>query len=140
VSSTPTYVFDAWAWLAWLQRERPAFDKVAELLDKAEREEIRICTSIVNAGEVYYRLAKTRGQREAGLFRERLPVTPVSVISIHDDDVVWTAADLKAAANISYADSFAASLARRLDADLVTGDPEMRHLEGIRVCWLERKR
>jgi predicted nucleic acid-binding protein len=38
---------------------------------------------------------------------------------------------------VSYADAFAAATARRLDAVLVTGDPEFRSLSGsVKIHWL----
>jgi hypothetical protein len=40
----------------------------------------------------------------------------------------------------SYADSFAAALARNKNASLLTGDPEFRHLEEdgfLKLTWLD---
>ena len=47
------------------------------------------------------------------------------------------AGDLKARHRISYADCFAAALAKDRKADLVTGDKEFKKIEGdVSVHWL----
>jgi hypothetical protein len=51
----------------------------------------------------------------------------------------FTAAALKANDPISYADSFAATLAKINNAWLLTGDPEFRNLEEdgiLEITWL----
>jgi predicted nucleic acid-binding protein len=47
------------------------------------------------------------------------------------------AAHLKANHRLSYADAFAAALAREYNAAVVTGDPEFRALgDKVRLAWL----
>ncbi len=55
-------VLDAWAMLAWLNDEQPAADKVQKMLDEAETGGLQLRMSIINVGEVYYRLARIRGE------------------------------------------------------------------------------
>jgi predicted nucleic acid-binding protein len=51
--------------------------------------------------------------------------------------MVLLAADFKSRHKISYADAFAAALAKQRQAELVTGDPEFRTLDSeIRIHWL----
>jgi ribonuclease VapC len=51
------------------------------------------------------------------------------------------AAQIKARHKLSYADCFAAALARKLDAILVTGDQEFSQLEDIvAIEWLTTRR
>ncbi|MGB9890127.1 MAG: PIN domain-containing protein [Anaerolineae bacterium] len=58
-------------------------------------------------------------------------------MSLPDRDLTFAAAHVKAYHSISYADAFAAALARKHDATLVTGDPEFQKVEGlIRIEWL----
>jgi len=46
---------------------------------------------------------------------------------------------LEAWHRISYADAFAAALAQQLAAPVVTGDPELRDIEGeVAVEWLDQ--
>ncbi len=124
MGATPTVVLDAWAVLAWLQGEEPAAGDVDDLLQRSHAGEVRLLLSIVNAGEVFYRVAKVRGPAAGSRLRgdlERLPLTLVSA----DDALVWAAAGLKARAPLSYADAFAVALAQREGAPVATGDPEI---------------
>jgi predicted nucleic acid-binding protein len=50
---------------------------------------------------------------------------------------VWRAADEKRSYAISYADAFAAALAKEHDAELVTGDAEFRSISALKLLWLE---
>ena len=131
-------ILDSWALLAWLQDERPAADEVDELLANVDRAPVAM--SRINAGEIYYVIAKSRSISRAEEFRrvqERMPITLASVT----DDQVWRAARLKAIYPLSYADGFAAALALHRDATLVTGDREFEPLvdgEGLKIQWLTR--
>jgi predicted nucleic acid-binding protein len=130
-------VLDAWALLAWLGNEQPAADAVQEMLDAAEEGSVELHLSVINAGEVYYRLAKDRGRKAATRFRAGLASMPVRVhLPIAED--VWQAAQLKSRAPISYADGFAAALAQQLGAKLLTGDADFAGISDLRVEWLRR--
>jgi predicted nucleic acid-binding protein len=120
-------VLDAWAVLAFLQGEEPAAARVKSLLEEAEAGAIDLFISIINLGEVVYRIGKVHGEREAlatlaDLRRLTLTVVPA------DEDAVWAAVRFKTRHAISYADAFAAATAEALDAVLVTGDPELVQL------------
>ena len=122
------YVLDAWALLALLQSEEPAASRVRELLLEGERQQATVLLSIVNLGEVYYRVGK-RSNRAAALDTlkdiRRLSLTIVSA----SDEMVLAAADLKIEHAISYADAFAVALADRAGATLVSGNPEFDQLQ-----------
>jgi hypothetical protein len=47
-------VLDAWAILAYLQREEPAASRVREILKKAEARQVDLFVSLINVGEVFY--------------------------------------------------------------------------------------
>ena len=48
------------------------------------------------------------------------------------------AAIYKATKKLAYADAFAAALAKILNAELVTGDPEFKEIENeIKIGWLK---
>jgi ribonuclease VapC len=50
---------------------------------------------------------------------------------------IIAAAKLKATRRISYADGFAAALAQRVGASLVTGDPELKAIaDVVTVEWI----
>jgi predicted nucleic acid-binding protein len=55
-----------------------------------------------------------------------------------DEKVVLTAAHIKANHRLSYADAFAAATAQLWRGKLLTGDPELKALDGseITVEWL----
>jgi ribonuclease VapC len=124
-----SYVLDAWALLALLQSEEPAASRVRQLLLEGDRQQATLLISIVNLGEVYYRVGRRSDRATAldtlnDIRRLSLTIVPVS------DETVFAAADFKMAYAISYADAFAAALADRTDATLVTGDPEFDQLRG----------
>ena len=70
----------------------------------------------------------------------RIKALPIKVIERIDEELLLTAAGLKAKYLISYADSFAAALALIKSCPLLTGDPEFTSLEKqgkISIEWLK---
>ena len=132
-----TAVVDSWAVLAWIQRQAPAWEIVQNLFDQADNGQVTILMSAINAGEVFYILAKSRSRELAERFRRLLGTIPMSVV-VPDLDAVWGAAELKAAHRTSYADGFAARLALSHDCELYTGDPEFGCISSLRVHRLTR--
>ncbi len=126
-------VLDAYALLAYL-KEEPGYARVEELM---VREGGDILINSVNLGEVYYVLARERGVRGADHFLSHvLPNLPITVAENSFDEVI-AAARLKAAHAISYADCFAAAMAIRERAPLVTGDPDFRKLgKAVEIDWI----
>ena len=131
------YALDAWAILAFLQGEEPAASRVREVIEGAQEGTARLFASIINIGEVYYRVGKMRNQKEADSVLQDLYLLPIEVISA-EDDIVLDAARLKMKYTLSYADAFAAVTAQQKDATLLTGDPELLDLK--RVVKIERLR
>jgi predicted nucleic acid-binding protein len=128
-------VVDSWALLAWI-RDEPAAARVEALLKKADAGRVRLSMSWINAGEVYYMLARKHGQKTAEEFLLRLPALPLRLVLPCEDDII-SAARLKSRQRLAYADAFAVVLAQREGGALVTGDPELRRLEeGIAIEWL----
>ena len=130
-----SYVFDSFALIAHLEGEargRP----VRGLLTALKEGRARVCMSVVNVGEVVYRARKQHGVH---LAESALRFIRSLAMELHDADLDLTlaAAALKAEYPIAYADAFAAALAQKLDATLVTGDPEFKLLEDvISIEWL----
>lgn len=133
---------DAFAWLAWLQEE-PGASMVQRWLDEAEAGRAECVTSIVNLGEAYYRLIRVERREQAEsmwqmALRGTLPVSVKDATSKR----VRRAAELKATHPIAYADAFAVATALEFRATLLTGNPEIKPLEGqqdLRVQWLPRR-
>jgi predicted nucleic acid-binding protein len=92
--------------------------------------------SVVNLGEVWYSIARTTSPETADQYVHEIKGMAIEIV-----DIDWTltrqAAAFKVNGNISYADCFAAALAKLRKAELVTGDKEFKPLEGeIKIFWL----
>ena len=103
---------------------------------RAEAGSTELFMSMINVGEVFYMLVKRRSRSEGESFLDRvLPALPVEIV-VPDRALILEAAKWKADHRISYADGFALATAVRLNARLVTGDPEMRDLDAKRIEWV----
>lgn len=129
------YVLDSWAVIAYLEDE-PSGEMVEELIATAHEEQTPIYMSVVNVGEVWYTLAREVSEEEANA-----GVKMLSDLRIQFENVDWEltmeAARFKSQNKMSYADAFAAALAKVKKADLVTGDNEFKPLDGqIKISWV----
>lgn len=124
----PAYVLDAWALLALLQGEEPAAERVAELIRAQAGGQAALSVSVINLGEVYYRVGKASGIPAAETVMADLREMELDVLPA-DETTVFHAARLKAFNRISYADAFAAVAAESQEATLVTGDAELQAVD-----------
>ncbi|MFO7917170.1 MAG: PIN domain-containing protein [Anaerolineales bacterium] len=132
------FVLDAWAFLALLQAEEPAASRVKQLLSGAQKNALDLCVSVINLGEVIYRIGRVKDEDEAWKTLDQLRNLPLTVIPA-TEDAVFAAVDFKIHYTISYADAFAAATADELGAVLVTGDPELLQLgDRVRIERLKR--
>jgi len=127
------YVLDSFAVLAYLGNEEGA-DKVEELIDKAEKGEIKLFMNYVNLGEVYYIVTREFGTakaNEAVAIIKRLPIEFVEV----NESLALTAGRIKAMHSLSYADAFVVATAIDKKGIIVTGD---REFEGVYpdILWI----
>lgn len=133
-----SFALDAWALLAYLQGEEPAASRVREAIESAQEGTVRLFISIINLGEVYYRVGKIKNAKEAESTLTDLRLLPITILSATDETVL-AAARLKMTHSISYADAFAAVTAMQKDAALLTGDPELLNLKKlVRIAKLHR--
>ena len=132
-----TKVLDSWALMAFLHDE-PAAAEVEKLLLKAAEEKHKLLLCVVNWGEIYYSVARAEGETVADQKAADLATLAIELVPVDDDlQLVREAAKLKATKKMSYADCFAAALAKTRNAELVTGDPEFKEVEGeVKVAWL----
>lgn len=132
-----TKVLDSWALIAFFEDE-PAADAVEKLLQQATDEKHRLLMSVVNWGEVYYNTLRGVSPKAAEQKTQEIAALPIDIIGVSDDlALARQAAIFKATHKLSYADCFAAALAKHKSAELITGDPEFRSLEKeIRIQWL----
>jgi predicted nucleic acid-binding protein len=125
---TQQFVLDAWALLALLQKEEPAASRVKQLLEAATAGDVELFVSIINLGEVIYRVGKVRGEVEAQETLDLIRRLPLTVLPA-SESAVFSAVAFKIHYAMSYADAFAAAAAESLDAPLLTGDPELVALQ-----------
>jgi len=137
----PAKVLDSWALVAFFEDE-PAAEQVEELLLRAAQQNVRLYLSALNWAEVYYNTMREVSQMAADARAAELATLPVEIVGVADDlKLARQAAQFKARFRISLADAFAAALAKEKKAELVTGDPEFRTMDGqIKILWLPQGR
>ncbi len=122
------YVLDANVLLDHLG-QRAAAKRVNALLKEALRSEQPLLISAVNWGEVLCSVWKESGEAAAIETVSIVDGLPVEIVPVSADDA-FAAARLKSVHRLPYADSFAAALAFREKATLVTSDPQLP------ILWL----
>jgi len=130
-----TKVLDSYALMAFFEDE-PGADFVRGLIQKAVETDTNLLMSVVNLGEVWYSIARTNSADIADQYIHEIMGMGIEIV-----DTDWTltrqAAAFKVKGNISYADCFAAALAKLKKVELITGDKEFKSLEGeIRISWI----
>lgn len=132
-----TKVLDSWALMAFF-RDQSAADAVEELLMQAVGDRHKLLLSVVNWGEIYYSVMRADGQDAAEQKAREIAALPIDIVGVGDDlSLVRQAAIYKARHRMGYADCFAAALAKLRKAELITGDPDFKQVEGeIKVRWL----
>jgi len=131
----PGTVLDSFALIAYFRGE-PAGVPVKQLLQKAGKADEPLHMTEVNYAEVKYMILRKNG---AEAWEQASRILIVLPIDFHPVDRVLAdlAADLKSRFSFSLADAFAAALAKKQKAVLVTADPEFKAVEReVRVSWL----
>lgn len=128
-------VLDSWPVMAYLQGEPPV-DRIIEIIADAHDRGDSLLISVVNAGEVWYSIAKRGGTDAADSAIGMMRSLGIEFINV-DWATTQIASSYKALGGISYADCFAAALAKQTKATLITGDQEFKQLEKeITINWL----
>jgi len=129
------WVLDSYAVLALLQGE-PGAEDVVKQIEAAQQGRSRVLMTWVNVGEVLYTIERRRGSDSVPQVLGLLEASAVSFVDV-DRSLALMAASIKANHALAYADAFAAALAMREDAPLMTGDPEFGQLEDqVSIHWL----
>lgn len=131
------YILDSYAILCFLQDE-PGADKVAHILKQAKEDKTKLFITWVNLGEVYYRVWREYGEVEAKRVLDVLATWPMEILII-DSELTIMAATVKAQNRLAYADAFAIGAALLKNAQVVTGDPEIKEASNklaFEVYWL----
>ena len=85
---TRHYVLDAWAILALLQQEDPAATRVRQCLEEALANKTLLSISIINLGEVTYRIGKVKGEDAAWETLQQLRQLPLTVLQATEEAVL----------------------------------------------------
>lgn len=129
------YVLDSWAVLAYMEDESSG-QKVADLIGDAHEHGIPMLMSVVNVGEVWYILGREVSEAEADKALHELRQLGIEFQDV-DLELARLAGGFKAKHRMSYADCFAAALAKEHKAELVTGDREFKQIEGnVKISWV----
>lgn len=128
-------VLDTHGLLVFLERE-PGFEKVKSLFVAALEEDNNLLMTSVNFGEVYYIILREFGEEKVGEVEKIIQTLPIEIVDV-DIQLAREAARFKAIKKISYADCFAAALAKLREGEVVTGDKEFKALEGeVKISWV----
>lgn len=128
-------VIDSHPVMALLNKE-DNYVEVLNFLKNAQKNKAEMIMSSINFGEIYYSVLRLLGEQKAGSLYNMIIAMPISIVS-PDIETVIQASKYKAFKKMSYADCFAAALAKTEGAALLTGDPEFKEVEKeIRIIWL----
>jgi predicted nucleic acid-binding protein len=134
-----TMVLDAHA-LMVLFNDEPGADEVEKILLKAEKGNPRLLMSVINWGEIYYSIMRGASQEIADSKAHEIAGMRIELVPVdaRDLELVREAAVFKATKKMSYADCFAAALAKTRNTELVTGDRDFKAVEGDlkKIRWL----
>ena len=134
----PVKVLDSWALIAFFEDE-PAAAQVEKLLLQAEAGTHKLLLSAINWGEIYYNTMREVSQEAADRLAINLAGLTIEIVGVEGQNLqlVRQAAIFRASRKLSYADAFAAALAKLRNAELVTGDREFKLVEDeIKIAWL----
>jgi predicted nucleic acid-binding protein len=128
-------VLDSWAVIAYLEGES-ASEEVADIIADAHDQNIPLLITVVNAGEVWYIIARQVSSTDADRSIKHLRDLGIEFIDA-DWPLANGAAYFKSRNKMSFADAFAAALAKDTKAQLITGDQEFKQVEqDIAIKWL----
>jgi len=131
-----TIVLDSWAIMSYLQGE-PSAERVADIIADAHEDNVPLLMSVVNAGEVWYIIARRASESDADRSIRELKQLGIKLVDA-DWDIAHDAGKFKAKHKMSFADCFAAALAKQRKAHLVTGDQEFKQVEAeVTINWLK---
>lgn len=130
-----TRVLDAHGLLVFLEKES-GYEKVEQSFVAAIEKDKYLLMSSVNFGEVYYIVLRECGQDKAYEIEKIIRTLPIEIVDV-DVHLAREAARFKANHKISYADCFAAALAKLHKGEVITGDKEFKTVENeIKIAWL----
>lgn len=131
-----TKILDSFALMAFLNDEIGA-QYVEDLILQAQEDKVYLAMCVVNLGEIFYSVSRTSSGESAEHYIQQIQGMPIEIVDA-DWALTRQAALYKTKGNISYADCYAAALAKMRDGEVVTGDKEFKVLEReIKIVWLK---
>jgi ribonuclease VapC len=128
-------VLDSYSLIAYIEGEAGK-DTMIEVFRSARDSGKHCLLSVVNWGEVYYITLREAGQQRADEVAHLVQTLPIHLVTV-DLELAKQAAIYKSGKKMSYADCFAAALAKHRRVELVTGDKEFKQVEKeLKVLWL----
>jgi len=128
-------LFDSYAILKFYQDEDGA-DKVEKFLISSRQGDLKAFMSEINLGEVYYMTIRRLGLASAKEYLEQFSELSTQVVP-PSSDIILSASEIKAEYAISYADCFAVATALKVEASIITGDPEFKKVERlVKIDWI----
>jgi predicted nucleic acid-binding protein len=132
-------VLDSFALISFFHHE-PGWEAVRSVFKELNAAEKKAFLSRINWGEFYYIVKRRVGREktlEALALIEQLPIDILPV----DDPLISEAAEIKSEYPIAYADAFCVATARRLNARILTSDPEFKAVEKlVPVQWITSRK
>lgn len=138
--SSDVIILDSFSIIGYFRGEPQPTEAVKAVLRRAEDGEITIYLSLINWGEVAYRILGEFGEEQLQNIIARLDQLPIGIVSV-DRELVMAAARWKSRGGMSYADSFVAATAQKLGGAILTGDLEFESVEKeISIIWIGKNR
>ena len=130
-------VLDSFALLSLYHRE-PGWRVVQKALYDQDKAQTRAVLNWINWGEFFYIVKRSVGAGKTTDALHLLEQLPIELYPI-DQLLVRAAAEIKSEHALSYADAFCVATAQRLDAVVLTNDPEFESVESlIKIRWLTK--
>jgi predicted nucleic acid-binding protein len=130
-------VLDSFALVSLFHRE-PGWQAVQKALYDQDKARTRALLNWINWGEFYYIVKRRVGAARTMDALRLLEQLPIELFPV-DQSLVRAAAEIKSEHALSYADAFCAATAQRMDATVLTDDPEFKSVEGlIKIRWLTK--
>ena len=130
-------VLDSFALVSLFHRE-PGWQVVQKALYDQDKSRTRALLNWINWGEFYYIVKRRVGAAKTMDALRLLEQLPIDLFPV-DQPLVRAAAEIKSEHALSYADAFCIATAQRLDAAVLTNDPEFESVENlIKIRWLTK--
>jgi uncharacterized protein len=130
-------VLDSFALVSLFHRE-PGWQVVQKSLYDHEKSGTRAILNWINWGEFFYIVKRRVGPAKTMDALRLLEQLPIELYPV-DQPLVRAAAEIKSEHTLSYADAFCVATAQKLEATVLTGDPEFESIEHlVKIRWLKK--